>query len=126
MGFFAHNSDIAEASGSMTVGLKFSVGRPESMKGPRCLDVTLNPYLQFGAGLVLWLLPDVSVTIPAWEGAKIPLYQGPCWGFSGSVTYTLTGRVPDCSDPDRGFHEYDESLITTLLPQPARFVSDGI
>ena len=120
------------AAAVLTTGMRFTVGPPEndalgrSLRGARCLDVTLAPYVKVGAEVVIPLLPDVSVDIADFDGPAATLYEGPCWGYSGTVTTKV--------DITRGQYEQgctaqycdlggtlQETITKSLTGQPASY-----
>jgi hypothetical protein len=117
-------TEVVDASGSFTFGMVFKAHPPDYLRGPRCLDVTLNPFAEIGASLVVPFLPDVDVTVARVDFDEATLYRGPCWGYSGTVTFNVDGEHTDCEGC--AVTERHDEIVWTMIPQPARmFVGQG-
>lgn len=117
-----------DADASVSVGAELAVGVPDQMRGPRCLDVTLQPTIETGAKAVakfFGLEASVSWEGAKWEGPKTTLYQGPCWGWAGTVTYEAIGQTTPLCGPC-AYVIRDDRATLTLEPQPARFIAGDI
>jgi hypothetical protein len=112
-------TEVVDASGSFTFGMVFRARTPGYYRGPKCLDVTLNPFAEIGASLVVPFLRDINVTVARVDFDEAMLYRGPCWGYSGTVTFNVDGSHTDC-DGCAIFERHDE-VVWTMAPEPAEF-----
>jgi len=113
---------------SLTAGGKITAGPPEQdsdgqLLGPRCIDITANGFVDLGAQVAIkffdFLKVDASFSAPPYETPKLNLYKGPCWGYEGSVAYSLTGNnlIPGLTIA------YDQGVTLSMIGgQPARFI----
>ncbi|MET1059397.1 MAG: hypothetical protein ABWX84_07355 [Nocardioides sp.] len=117
-----------DANASVSIGAELAVGVPDTLRGPRCLDVTLQPTIETGVDAVVAFLGlDAKFTWEGakWEGPKTELYKGPCWGWTGTVTYEAVGETtPACEGCE--YFIRDDHATLTLDPQPARFIAGDI
>lgn len=119
--------------GSLILGYKFRIGPPDPgedphrrvMLGPRCLDASVGPYMEVGAALMEPFFPDVSISQEPVQLDQKPLYRGPCWGYSGTITYESVGKMEKgqggCTAQSCPEAEWDLKWTKTLVPQAASF-----
>jgi len=117
-----------DPNASVSAGAKIGVGPPDAneegvLKGPKCIDVTGNGYVEIGARLTLKFWERIKIDgsfAKNFESPGFDLFRGPCWGYIGSITYTRYEVQP--------VQEYFDTFSTdegvTLSPKPgfpARF-----
>jgi hypothetical protein len=122
--------DLFEAQVSAEFGPRLTVERPAEneygeLKGPNCFDANARLYLKVGA----------NVTIAFWsagvshdfETPPVAIYRGPCWGYAGSATYSVTGRAAPGSysctlwNGCPGYDWNSGATLSMVTTTPARF-----
>ena len=110
-----------DASLSGTIGLSMQYAPPLLFRGPRCVDLVLKPFIEFGANLAIPFFPDLSYTIARKEGPEASLHQGPCWGYVGTASLTYRDSLAS----DNHTKSDERSYTVVMKPQPATYLSDS-
>ncbi|QLQ10526.1 MAG: hypothetical protein HZY75_09190 [Nocardioidaceae bacterium] len=113
------------AQGGLNLGLKLVVSEPDYRKGgPSCLDVDLQGDLKVEATVIIPFLPDATVTIPNDIGPSLPLFRGPCYGYSGTIEFRHVGTVQTCVECQ--ITTWNHEGLVTLKPEAAKFLGGWV
>ncbi|HET8970484.1 MAG TPA: hypothetical protein VFN19_05435 [Candidatus Nanopelagicales bacterium] len=108
-------------SAALTVGAAVELGPADShnnsyqLLGPRCLDATGRAFVEVGAGIATDFFPDISVSIARYDSPRKTLYRGPCYGYSGTISFKEVGDGTYGGQAMSAEH----TLTRTLVPQAA-------
>lgn len=88
-------SRAVEASVGITIGVTFAVANPDpaddpyhrTLRGARCIDLNASWFVKVGAQAAIALAPDLNLEIPIKESDPVRLYAGPCYGYTGTITF---------------------------------------
>lgn len=121
-----------DISAGMTLGVSFRVQPPSAsddplnrtMRGPHCIDLTATPFVKFGGQVAIVLAPDLSFEFDPIEGDPKTLYAGPCYGYTGTITFVsnLENTPAGCTAEHCQIQRtWKRTLTKTLIGQAADF-----
>jgi hypothetical protein len=77
-----------------------------------------------GASIAVPFFTNVSLTLKRINGPTATIYRGPCYGYSGTITYNFVGSQPVEGCMIEGvscLFSWNQRVVKTLIPQPATF-----
>lgn len=119
------------ADASAEFGTELALERPPvedeaPMLGPHCFDANNRLYVKVGAKATFAFFATAGAS-KTFETDPVGIYRGPCWGYEGTVTFTVTGRAAPGSysctywNGCPGYDWNQKATLTMITTTPARF-----